>query len=212
MKFNNILKAYLMALAFITIDVHAQSNPELMISNFSLNKGETAELPIILKNPNLDVAGMQFNMVLTEGLSLVKKGRGFDYTRGESMMEEDDYNYDISYKEGEGYLFVIYPKDVKYIFTGKEGVLVTVKVQASEDYELGSILLKNIAITNTNEQEYNQPDYKYDITTGISETMMDKTLESNVYSLSGVKVGENSLSIEGLHKGIYIVNGKKVIK
>ena len=45
--------------------------------------------------------------------------------------------------------------------------------------------------------------------TGINQAEVgNKTLEGNVYNLNGQLVGN---STEGLSKGIYVVNGKKVI-
>ena len=48
--------------------------------------------------------------------------------------------------------------------------------------------------------------------TGIEKTQAEGTQTYNVYNLSGVLVRPNATSLQGLPKGIYIVNGKKVIK
>ena len=48
--------------------------------------------------------------------------------------------------------------------------------------------------------------------TGIEKTQAEGTQTYNVYNLSGVLVRPNAPSLQGLPKGIYIVNGKKVIK
>ena len=51
--------------------------------------------------------------------------------------------------------------------------------------------------------------FSYDSTTGINKTEeVKKSLQGKVFNLNGQLVGN---SLEGLSKGIYIVNGKKVI-
>ena len=48
--------------------------------------------------------------------------------------------------------------------------------------------------------------------TGIQTIMMDNGEGFDVYSLSGQKVKSKTTSLDGLPRGIYIINGKKVIK
>lgn len=51
--------------------------------------------------------------------------------------------------------------------------------------------------------------FSYDSTTGINKIEeVKKSLQGKVFNLNGQLVGN---SLEGLSKGIYIVNGKKVI-
>lgn len=55
-----------------------------------------------------------------------------------------------------------------------------------------------------------------DIVSGISHTVADKSdklfaVPSDVYSLSGVCVRKQAVSLEGLRRGIYVVNGHKVV-
>ena len=45
----------------------------------------------------------------------------------------------------------------------------------------------------------------------VPEMSLPTTTTSDVYSISGVKVRKNGSTLEGLPKGIYIVNGKKVV-
>jgi len=48
--------------------------------------------------------------------------------------------------------------------------------------------------------------------TGIQTIMMDNGEVFDVYSLSGHKVKSKTTSLDGLPRGIYIINGKKVVK
>ena len=47
---------------------------------------------------------------------------------------------------------------------------------------------------------------------GIESSMeVSKRINSNIYNLNGQLVRSNSVSAEGLDKGIYIIGGKKVV-
>ena len=52
-----------------------------------------------------------------------------------------------------------------------------------------------------------------DNTTGISQTLIDgeRPQKAGIYTINGQLVRANSTSVEGLPKGIYIVNGKKLV-
>ena len=46
----------------------------------------------------------------------------------------------------------------------------------------------------------------------INSTLFDSDKTQDVYSLNGIKVRSNTTSLDGLPKGVYIINGKKVRK
>ena len=51
-------------------------------------------------------------------------------------------------------------------------------------------------------------------TTSVEEILQDKGIileSSDVYGVNGVKVRSNTHSLEGLSKGVYVVNGKKYV-
>ena len=51
-------------------------------------------------------------------------------------------------------------------------------------------------------------------TTSIEELLQDNGIileSSDVYGVNGVKVRSNTHSLEGLSKGVYVVNGKKYV-
>ena len=52
--------------------------------------------------------------------------------------------------------------------------------------------------------------YLKDVSAGIQEINMEHTV-TDAYDLNGRKIRSNALSLEGLHKGIYIIKGKKVV-
>ena len=56
-------------------------------------------------------------------------------------------------------------------------------------------------------------DINYDTVSGVENLQLDKSSESfTVYSISGSLIGKDLESIDGLDKGLYIINGKKICK
>lgn len=53
----------------------------------------------------------------------------------------------------------------------------------------------------------------FGITTAVENAVVNKSSKNNsvVYNLSGQAVRENNASLEGLSKGVYVVNGKKIV-
>ena len=49
-------------------------------------------------------------------------------------------------------------------------------------------------------------------TTAIEHHPAGETVPADVYSVSGQLVKKNVMSLDGLPKGLYIVNGKKLMK
>ncbi|MDE6650609.1 MAG: flavodoxin [Muribaculaceae bacterium] len=56
-------------------------------------------------------------------------------------------------------------------------------------------------------------DINYGAVSGVEYLQPDKSMDSfTVYSISGRLIGKNLESLDGLDKGIYIINGKKICK
>ena len=56
-------------------------------------------------------------------------------------------------------------------------------------------------------------DINYDAVSGVENLQLDKSSEGfTVYSISGSLIGKDLRSIDGLDKGVYIINGKKICK
>ena len=53
----------------------------------------------------------------------------------------------------------------------------------------------------------------FGITTAVENAVVNESSKNNgvVYNLSGQAVRENNASLEGLSKGVYVVNGKKIV-
>lgn len=74
-------------------------------------------------------------------------------------------------------------------------------------------------VTNTTEARKGNPSYAYgtvypavyDVTTGIGTIEADKNSTLKVYTVTGVLIGSGKSAVDGLAKGVYIVNGRKVV-
>ena len=56
-------------------------------------------------------------------------------------------------------------------------------------------------------------DINYDAVAGVDNLQLDKSSKSfTVYSISGSLIGKDLESVDGLDKGLYIINGKKTCK
>ena len=53
----------------------------------------------------------------------------------------------------------------------------------------------------------------FGITTAVENAVVNESSKNKgvVYNLSGQAVRENNASLEGLSKGVYVVNGKKIV-
>ena len=102
--------------------------------------------------------------------------------------------------------------------SGTSGAIITIDITAAPTFETGTITLKNIEIVspdNTAENPvFSKPDNVVITfgTSGITSMTMNNEYQGNVYTLQGVKVAENATSLDNLEKGIYIINGRKVVK
>ena len=82
------------------------------------------------------------------------------------------------------------------------------------DFLSPSLWIKSAQISNSASmlQQWLK-DINYDAVSGVENLQLDKSSESfTVYSISGSLIGKDLESIDGLDKGLYIINGKKICK
>ena len=100
------------------------------------------------------------------------------------------------------YRVVIYSPENRP-FVGKEGELLKMKTSGFGDVEIDNILF----ITESQAEKRFSP--LHDGTTGIQT--IERSDAVDVYSLDGRLIRKQTKNIEGLNKGIYIINNKKLI-
>ena len=186
----------------------AASTANLSIEDFDIKAGETKEMFINLSNPNTDLTLLQFDMRLPEGLSIA--------------VEDGDYAIDIAgrttwkkhslmAKATNGITRFLLASNSNALIDGDNGNVISIKLTASDGFTCGDIMLENQLLVSPNAEDMMPADYVYSVgnTTSINAIMAGQPVD--VYTLTGTKVLSGVTSLKDLPKGIYIINGKKVI-
>lgn len=196
------------------------------VSDFELNAGEEKTIEIDLVNSERLYSAFQFFMTLPEGLSLVQQKitviEEDEETGDEVEVEKEVYGILSSRAKASHSLNSSFDKGVyKFVvFSGggenlskKEGTMLTIIIKAADDLKSGELTAKifDQTLTTKDAQQYTPADvtFKITATTGINEISAEKP--ATVYDLKGNQIRKNATSVEGLSKGVYIINNKKVI-
>ena len=207
-----LLKACFIALAVLPLTAVAQSQTKLTVDDFTIKAGETKTLTVNLENPDMTVTLVQFDLELSEGLSVAKDGD--DYLMDLARTTYKKHSLDYNPENGR----ILLSSSSNKTLSGTSGAIITIDITATPTFETGTITLKNIEIVspdNTAENPvFSKPDNVVITigTSGITSMTMNNEYQGNVYTLQGVKVAENATSLDNLEKGIYIINGRKVVK
>jgi hypothetical protein len=210
-----LLKACLIALAVLPLTAVAQSQTKLTVDDFTIKAGETKTLTVNLENPDMTVTLVQFDLELSEGLS-VAKDEDEEYLMDIVTSRTTLKKHSLDYNDKNGRILL--SSSSNKTLSGTSGAIITIDITAAPTFETGTITLKNIEIVspdNTAENPvFSKPDNVVITigTSGITSMTMNNEYQGNVYTLQGVKVAENATSLDNLEKGIYIINGRKVVK
>ena len=207
-----LLKACFIALAVLPLTAVAQSQTKLTVDDFTIKAGETKTLTVNLENPDMTVTLVQFDLELSEGLSVAKDGD--DYLMDLARTTYKKHSLDYNPENGR----ILLSSSSNKTLSGTSGAIITIDITAAPTFETGTITLKNIEIVspdNTAENPvFSKPDNVVITigTSGITSMTMNNEYQGNVYTLQGIKVAEDATSLENLEKGVYIINGRKVVK
>ena len=208
-----LLKTCLIALAVLPLTAAAQSQTKLTVDDFTINANETQTLTVNLENPDMTVTLVQFDLELPEGLS-IPKDEDDEYLIDMTSRASKKHTLDYNDKNGR----VLLSSSSNKTLSGTSGAIITIDITAAATFETGTITLKNIEIVSPDNTAANPVFSKPDNvvinidTSGIAGVTMSNEYQGSIYTLQGVKVGENASSFDNLEKGIYIMNGKKVVK
>lgn len=208
-----LLKACLIALAVLPLTAAAQSQTKLTVDDFTINANETQTLTVNLENPDMTVTLVQFDLELPEGLS-IPKDEDEEYLIDMTSRASKKHTLDYNDKNGR----VLLSSSSNKTLSGQSGAIITIDITAAATFETGTITLKNIEIVSPDNTAANPVFSKPDDvvitieTSGITGVTMSNEYQGSIYTLQGVKVGENASSFDSLEKGIYILNGKKIVK
>lgn len=171
---------------------------------FVISAGETKELTICLTNPNDELTLLQFNLMLPKGLVVQKDASGYLI----NMSGRTNWNNHQLFAHCDGTMMrFLLASNSNTLIHGVEGVVVSMTVTASEDFEGGDITLCDILGVSPDEQEISMPACHYSLTGETTKLydIADKQKTPEVYNLSGQP-------LEEMKNGFNIVNGKKIIK
>ena len=180
----------------------------LYIDPFEINAGEEKEILVNLSNPGTEITAVEFDLFLPAGLEVVNDEYGYYVLPGSrtpNMRVPHSVSSDLL---SSGAIHVICYHNSQLAFTGEDGDVLAITIKAAEDLEPGNytIDLKNIELVNPADPKNGiLISDNNTVVTDIENIEAEEEGTAEIYDLSGRRV--NSLV-----KGIYIVNGKKVVK
>ena len=165
-----------------TINDETEAVPDQSIK---IQAGKDASVNFALYN--FSFGPMNVGDIILTNIGVVKEGNVVKFS--------DEKPVDLSFMEG--------------------AILATAKINAETSQIEGNKIVANLDVMWINTGADPMPIYvrfigEKDTTTGIDNIAMQQTAKEGIYTLNGVRINANSL--KNLPKGIYIVNGKKVIK
>lgn len=178
----------------------------LEIAPFDIKAGETKDVKVLLNNRGEAFTGLQFDLVLPKGLSLVNDNISLG-------SRTSKYNHTITAAtQTDGTSRVLAYSTQNKEFQGEEGDVIVLRVKADENLAEGSydLTLQNIVLSRTDASVFEAANsvgsFKVEgaEVTGITETAAESSNVKSVYDVSGKQANQ-------LQKGINIVEGKKVL-
>ena len=188
----------------------------LSVEPITIETGETKTISINMTNPSVDVASFILGVELPAGLTFVQ----------DKLWNDDDEEWNYFYasltdrKLSKFVLSENYDTDkntlkmvingMGQVFKGTEGAIVSFTIAATETATSGQMKIYDQSWSNADASLGGErPDINVDITVTLSTKMVPTIVnndDANVYTLDGRKISDVSKS-----RGIYIVNGKKMI-
>ncbi len=211
---RNIL---LLAISFIATSAYIFAEDGLSASDVSLQPGQTAKLEISLTNEMHAYKAFIFDIQLPMGVNIADKA-----VFNSSRVKEPDYNLLIERVSKDTYR-VLWYHNANQSIEKSDGLLLTLILEGTKDIINGENtgrLISNFTneeggsaalgfIDDTNMWTYGYPDATFTLSlsggTGIDDIQVDP-VDANgpIYDLRGQKVTKAG-------KGIYIMNGKKIL-
>lgn len=184
----------------------------LHLDAIEINPGETLEIPLLLTNVNT-TAAVQGNILLPDGLSFVTKSNGrLDVKNNDARAE--DFTLSCALQDDGSLTFAQYSGD-GFTYEGNEGAVFTFKIKAADDAVAGTydVVLRNVVLSIDGVgYEYSERTSKLTIlsTTGI-DSLLTNGQPFDIYDLNGRKLYQQQTTLPHLQRGVYIINGRKVV-
>ncbi|MBO7115507.1 MAG: hypothetical protein J6V87_00470 [Prevotella sp.] len=210
-------KLMILAAVCLLSAMNSMAQVTLSISDFSIKGGEEKAIEIELENPGVEITGVQCDLILPAGLSLTTflNEDEDENVLGEliSNRKKGDLGLTVSEVSG-GYRFIVFSMNNK-TFKGTSGGIIKVVVKAASTISAGNLTgtLADIVLTEPDQTQHKPANFTFNITatTGINEVELSNDKPATIYDLKGNTIRKNATSTEGLSKGVYIIDNKKVI-
>ena len=152
-------KVYLFLTVLLLTSLHAAAVPaSLSIEDFSISAGETKEMLIDLNNPSDQITLVQFDMSLPAGLSIANLDDDVDIA-GRTTYKK----HSLDVNEVNGVVRFLLWSSSNSVLQGTSGAVISVKLQASSNFNGGNIVLKDILLVTPEQGETKPEDYVYTI-------------------------------------------------
>ena len=149
------------------------STPTLSIEDFTISAGEEAEMLIDLNNPNDQIVGVQFDLRLPEGLSVLSEDDEYYVFIAGRTTSSNHYMYVYPKSDGTVTVYMI-PTGTTPI-SGTSGAIISIELTASATFKGGDIRLENIGLATPEGVQFSIDDYVYTLggQTGQNITFAD---------------------------------------
>lgn len=214
--FRNVSSMVLMLICSTMAFAQQAELVNLSVEPITIETGETKTISINMTNPSVDVASFILGVELPAGLTFVQ----------DKLWNDDDEEWNYFYasltdrKLSKFVLSENYDTDkntlkmvingMGQVFKGTEGAIVSFTIAATETATSGQMKIYDQSWSNADASLGGErPDINVDITVTLSTKMVPTIVnndDANVYTLDGRKISDVRKS-----RGIYIVNGKKMI-
>ena len=178
----------------------------LSVEAVSMSAGETKQVAFVLNNPTRKYAAFQFDLLLPEGISVAKNDKGkFIASLNEDRI--DDHTLNVSEMGANTYRFLSFSM-TNTEFSGNEGALIYVTLQASESISEGNktATIQSQVFTEVSGEQYKWNDKTFQIT--IETVVPTITITAKSYSR---EYGEDNPTFEYTVTGGSILSGVPTI-
>ena len=196
------LQNMIIAILLIASNATAQS---LMVDDVQLVAGLNETIVVKVEGAS-DMAALQFNLTLPDGIILNQDTKNYGITLGDAT---DDHTLEVFPLESGDYLVILYSMNLR---TFADGNLLNIPVVAV-DAVTSEGEIHTIRVSTVTAVSYGCADVTFalnivgkegDDVTGIENSAISNQNPTVIYDLTGRRV-------EKAEKGIYIVNGKKMV-
>lgn len=200
---KTVLKLTLCVVAMM-MAMTSKAQVSFYIEDFSFEQGVyEKEVAICMVNEPSNITGIQMDIYMPEGLSILSDEIGYFIELGSRTSSRKHEVQSALQKDGA--VRVVSASSKLYPFAGNDGDILIITVVADKDFKSGVIKLKNCVATGANTDgsdivQYKPADYEttvMDYVTGVQDIIVNGDNKTEYYNLQGVRV-------ENPEKGVYI--------